>query len=135
MMPATAAPFSASLPVFHLRLGGCGGCADMVDAALRGRGRGTPVAVECSSPRQAALVIVTGVWSEGLASSARAVVAQAPRGARILAVGDCSGGLGELADSLGGIESAAEQLAAGAVVRGCPPSVREVLEGVRDVSS
>jgi Ni,Fe-hydrogenase III small subunit len=106
----------------------------MVDAAIRARSRGAPAAIECSSPRQSAVIIVTGIWSEALAESARAVVAQAPEGTRVLALGDCAQGRGALADALGGVASAAQMLGAEGSAPGCTASIDDVLEGVRRVS-
>ena len=39
--------------VFHVRLGCCGGCGDLVDVVLRDRFEGRPRVFECDSPRHA----------------------------------------------------------------------------------
>lgn len=115
---------------FHLRLGGCGGCSAVVDAALRDRCRGRPLLVECPSPRQADLLIVSGSWSEGLIRPALKVLMQAPTGTSVVLAGDCARSRGEVADRLGLMLPPAE-LEVAAAVGGCPLEVESLLEGVR----
>lgn len=133
-MSSAERSLARGLPVFHLRLGGCGGCADVVDALLRDRFKGRPPLVECSSPRHAALVIVSGMWNEGLSLSALEVLAQAPDGRRILVVGDCALARGLLAESMGDVEAVADHIDAQGEVNGCPPALSALAEGVKDVT-
>ncbi|MHB8894765.1 MAG: NADH-quinone oxidoreductase subunit B family protein [Candidatus Geothermincolia bacterium] len=120
--------------VFHIRLGGCGGCGDIVDAMLRDRYKGRPSVFECSSPRHASLFIVSGMWSEGAEGPVREVIAQAPEGTRILVAGDCALGRGLLAGSLEGMIAVAERIDVDAKVAGCPFTLAALGEGVRDVT-
>lgn len=133
MSPSGAAG-KRGLKVFHVRLGGCGGCSDVVDAFLRDRTGGRISVMECSSPRHAALIVVSGVWDEGLARSAAQVLTQAPDGCRILIAGDCGLGEGPLAEALGGAGSVADHVDADGHVSGCPLSLDSLAEGVDDVT-
>jgi Ni,Fe-hydrogenase III small subunit len=131
----TARLLAVRLPAFHLRLGCCGGCGDMVDLELRGRPGGSPViAVECDSPRHAGLLLVTGIWSPGIAEAALRVIEEAPQGTKVLLVGDCALGRGRLLEST----RAARPLPAGlepyAEISGCPVSAAEIRERIKDVA-
>lgn len=133
-MSALVVPRTGLVPVFHVRLGCCGGCGDMVDAMLRDSFEGRPAVAECASPRHAGLVIISGLWNEGLAGPALDVIAQAPDAAKVLVVGDCALGRGLLAGRLSRIESASAYVEADAEVMGCPVSVEAIGEGVKNVT-
>ena len=119
--------------VFHLRMGGCSGCAEMVDMVLRD-GRWPGGSHECSSPRHAALLIVTGLWTPGLADSALAVVSQAPVTRRVLAAGDCALGRGIIAGCGRPGHRATAPLEPDLEITGCPVEAAAVSEAVRRVS-
>jgi formate hydrogenlyase subunit 7 len=133
-MRALLMPWTGVVPVFHVRLGCCGACGDMVDAMLRDTFRGRPPVAECASPRHAGLIIVSGMWNEGLAGPALDVIAQAPEAAKILVVGDCALGRGLLAERLGRLEAVSVHVEADAEVFGCPVSIDAIGEGVRNVT-
>jgi hypothetical protein len=80
-MSALVMPWTGLIPVFHVRIGCCGACGDMVDAVLRDSFKGRPPVAECDSPRHAGLIIVSGMWNEGLAGPALDVISQAPEAA------------------------------------------------------
>ena len=119
--------------VFHLRMAGCGGCSDIVDVLLRDRFRGRPRLVECSSPRHAGLVIVSGVLEEEMESGVLNVLAQAPAGVRVLAVGGCATGAGATPGACPGV-SFSERVKADGKVPGCPVTMEALIEGVEDVN-
>jgi Ni,Fe-hydrogenase III small subunit len=81
------------MDVFHVRMGGCSGCAQVVDSALR-NGRWPGRLGECSSPRHASLIVVSGLWTPGLTGPALDVISQAPEGCLVLLAGDCALGTG-----------------------------------------
>lgn len=119
------------VPVFHVRLGGCGGCGEMVEELFDEGARTRPLIRKCSSPRHARLLLVTGFLTESLAGPFASVAAKAPRDCPVITAGFCSGG-----------ETAAlpkDYLPISAVVEpqlvldGCPVTVESVLEGIRDV--
>ncbi|MBN1289690.1 MAG: hypothetical protein JXA49_08655 [Actinobacteria bacterium] len=80
--------------VFHLRAGGCGGCADVVDEWIRSSGRDRLKTTECVSPRHADIIIITGLSCAPAASAAVSIIEQAPAGCRIIVMGDCAAGCG-----------------------------------------
>lgn len=126
---------SMRVPVFHVRLGCCGGCGDMVDIELRCRARGRPdVAVECDSPRHAGLLLITGFWSPGIAAAALLVVDQAPEGRKVLLVGDCALGRGNFLSSTRTAGPLPDGLEPYIEIPGCPVSAEEIRERIRDVA-
>jgi len=126
--------FRRETTVFHVRLAGCGACRDAVDGWLRGSDPGRRVFRECSSPRHASLVVVTGCLTEGLDEAASLVVEQAPSERKVVVVGDCATGRGETVALLEGCIGAAEHIHPDAEAPGCPASLEAIVAGVRDVT-
>lgn len=124
-------PGRLRVPVFHVRLGGCCGCGDMVDMLLRGRERGRPRVTECGSPRHAGLLIISGPWNGGLAGAVAEVVEQSPDVAKILAVGDCALGRGPLLEAARSTETLTEHIMVDLEVAGCPVSLDDLGEAIR----
>ena len=120
--------------VFHVRLGCCGGCGDLVDVVLRDRFEGRPRVFECESPRHAGLLVVTGLWSPGLTEAALEVIEQAPTGRKVVLVGDCALGRGPLS----GIVRAGAELPGSmepdAAIEGCPVYIKTICERIADVA-
>lgn len=114
-------------------MGGCSGCSEMVDSMLRDGARAARPA-ECSSPRHAEVVIVTGLWTPQLAGPALRVISQAPRPLRALAVGDCALGGGVAAAWTERAGCVLSHLEADLRIAGCPVEPAAVLEGVRRAS-
>lgn len=113
--------------VFHLRMGGCGGCIEAVDRLINDPGEGTSL-VETASPENADVVLVTGCWSSLMREGALARLQLVPSHARIIAAGNCARGLGSVrvsvADELPGCEE----------VEGCCVNIGILLERlIRDV--
>lgn len=116
--------------VFHIRMGGCSGCADMVDSLLRD-GRWPGRLQECSSPRHAELIIISGLWTPGLADAASRVISQAPASCRIMLLGDCALGVGFFSGRAGRDTEAGP--AEGIELAGCPVVPAALEEAVRRV--
>lgn len=118
--------------VFHVRMGGCSGCGEMVDHAMRdGRSRGRPV--ECSTPRHADVLVVTGLWLPELAGPALDVISQAPSRRRLVVAGDCALGRGLVCLRLKTSETVSSHLASDLEISGCPIAAADFVEGVRRV--
>jgi len=120
-------------PVFHIRLGCCGGCGDVVDMLLRGRLKGCPPLFECASPRHAELIVVTGLWNEELAERARAVIDQAPDARKVVFAGDCALGGGPFAERVKHLGVQPEGLEPDSTMGGCPCTIEALCEEVRHV--
>jgi ech hydrogenase subunit C len=120
--------------VFHLRLGCCGGCGDLLDVVLRDRFEGRPGVIECDSPRHAGLLVVTGLWSPGLAGAALEVIEQAPAGRKVIFVGDCALGRGPLLESVRAAAAMPAGLEPDGEVGGCPVSIKTICERISDVA-
>lgn len=93
------------------------------------------IALECSSPRHAGLVVVTGCWTPELGGAGLEVIAQAPSTRRLALVGDCALGRGFIAEVLGLAGGVGERVTPDLLVPGCPVSFESLVEGVRDVAS
>ena len=89
--------------------------------------------MECSSPRHAGLVIVSGVLEEDMERGVLDVLAQAPAGVRVLAVGGCATGSGAPPGTCPGV-SFQERVKTDGTVRGCPATMEALVEGVEDVT-
>ena len=125
--------FAVRAPVFHVRLGFCGGCGDIVDIVLRDRFEGRGPLVECDSPRHARLLVVSGLWRPGITEAALEVIEQAPDGSRIILVGDCALGRGPLLEPIRA-SALPEGLDTRDEVGGCPVSIKTVCERISDVA-
>jgi Ni,Fe-hydrogenase III small subunit len=128
------APRARRISVFHVRMGGCAGCGEMVDTLLRDRIRGAPRLSECDSPRHADLLVVTGFPAEELDRAALTVVSQAPSARRLVVVGDCALGGATPADRLREAGGVARYLEPDRELPGCPVALESIIEGVLDVA-
>jgi NADH:ubiquinone oxidoreductase subunit B-like Fe-S oxidoreductase len=127
-------PWTARTAAFHVRLGGCCGCGDMVDMLLRGSDRGRPWIMECSSPRHARLIIITGTFDDGLEEALVEVVEQAPEPSRIVVVGDCALGGGPLLEAIAPGRCVTDCLRSDIELGGCPVTPEALSQGIRDVA-
>lgn len=80
--------FSSMIKAYHLVLSGCDGCTGPLHEALRALG----IQV-VSTPRQADLLIVSGVLTGGLAPVLKDIFATMPRPYFVVRVGKCMGDL------------------------------------------
>jgi formate hydrogenlyase subunit 7 len=119
--------------VYHVRMGGCAGCAEVVDSALRDT-RGAARLGEMSSPRHADAVLITGCWSEDLDAAVSLVTSQAPSPRVVVAVGDCAMGEGLVAKRLALRSAALSHLRLDLEIPGCPVEKGRLLKEVRDVA-
>lgn len=125
-------PWRRQTEAFHIRLGGCGGCAMLVDSLVRDGAKRESSAVECGSPRQARVILVTGCPCDGGGDEAAAVAAGAPGEAGLVAVGDCALGEGPFSEERYEL-TALEWLKPDARVRGCPVELDRLIEELRRV--
>lgn len=114
-------------------MGGCSGCAEVVDSALRDT-RGAARLGETSSPRHADVVLVTGCWSDDLDAAVRLVVAQAPASRAVVVVGDCALGTGLVATRLSLQSAPLSHIRPDLEIPGCPVGKGRLLKEVRDVA-
>lgn len=126
--------YARELGVFHLRMAGCNGCGEVIDATLRGRTRGACRIVECSSPRHADLIVVSGCWTPGLSEAALAVISQAPERRILIAAGDCATGSGTIAETFKTGRTVADYMEVDLETEGCPVRIEGFTEGVRRVT-
>ncbi len=83
----------------------------------------------CFSPRQADLLIVTGPVNTRMASALRFVYDQMPEPKWVMALGDnaCDGGIYK---NYAVVEGAAQIIPVDVEVRGCPPSMDDIINGL-----
>lgn len=116
--------------IFHVRAGGCGGCGDMVDNWIRFSRGARRRPVECSSPRHAELLIVTGCRPELLEEAVLSVIEQAPRGCQVLLVGDCALGCSRFGDGKEPVKQTGIDTRAFSKIEGCPVEEGSIEEEV-----
>lgn len=120
-----------SLTIRHVDAGSCGGCEIALASARRlrdGLGRYGIRFVE--TPRDADVLLVTGVAASGMEAALLATFAAMPRPRFVVATGDCAvdGGLFRESPSvLGGVEAV---LPVDLVIAGCPPPVERIVDGL-----
>jgi Ni,Fe-hydrogenase III small subunit len=90
--------------------------------------------VECSSPRQADVVVVTGEWNEEVAGPALAVLDQAPAASKLVVVGDCALGQGPFALRLKTTGSIVDDAQPDLEIAGCPVAVDLLGEEMSNVT-
>lgn len=116
--------------IFHVRVGGCGGCGDVVDNWIRSSRNSRKRLVECSSPRHAELVIVSGCGPELLEEVVLSVTEQTPRECRVLLVGDCALGRGPFGADNGRVKQYGRDAGDVSIIEGCPADEDSIAEGV-----
>lgn len=121
-----------SLALFHVGAGGCNGCEreiGMLDSIAYDLERFGLSFV--ASPRHADVLLVTGPVTRSMQAALRAAWIATPEPKFVVAAGDCAidGGVfkGSYAVA-GGVETA---IPVDLVIRGCPPSPADLLEGLR----
>jgi Ni,Fe-hydrogenase III small subunit len=120
-----------SLAIRHVDAGSCGGCEIELRAArnpIHGLAQYGLSFVE--SPREADILLITGVVTRNMAPALRMTMAAMPRPRFVVAVGDCAMDGGVFKGSaaiLGGVEKV---LPVDLLIGGCPPAPEEIIEGL-----
>lgn len=120
-----------SLMIRHVDAGSCGGCEIALTVARRLRdGLARYGILFVDTPRDADVLLITGVATSGMEAALRATFAAMPRPRFVVATGDCAvdGGLfRESRSVLGGAEAI---LPVDLVISGCPPPVERIVDGL-----
>jgi len=83
-----------------------------------------------ASPRHADCLLVTGPVTRNMADPLKRTYAATPDPKIVVAVGDCAHNCGVFAGGYAVAGAVAELVPVDAVVRGCPPTPRAILEGI-----
>lgn len=120
-----------SLAIRHVDAGSCGGCEIELRAA-RGAAHGLARYglrfVE--SPREADILLVTGVVTRNMAQALRMTMAAMPRPRFVVAVGDCAMDGGVFKGGPAILGGADKVLPVDLLIGGCPPMPEEIIEGL-----
>jgi len=83
-----------------------------------------------ASPRHADVLLVTGPVTRNMREALERTYAATPTPKWVVAVGDCAAGCGVFADSRACIGAVAKAVPVDLVIRGCPPSPTQLLQGL-----
>lgn len=120
------------LSIFVVDAGDCGGCAAelrMLDSAVHDLQRFGLRFV--ASPRQADVLLVSGPVTRNLHAPLMQAWDAAPDPKFVVAVGDCAIDGGVFKGSYATLAGVGDALAVDLVIRGCPPTPAQLLNGLR----
>jgi Ni,Fe-hydrogenase III small subunit len=83
-----------------------------------------------ASPRHADVLLVTGPVTRNMREALERTYAATPGPKWVVAVGDCAAGCGVFAGSAACVGAVAEVVPVDLVIRGCPPSPTQLLQGL-----
>lgn len=83
-----------------------------------------------ASPRHADVLLVTGPVTWNMKEALERTHAATPSPKWVVALGDCAAGCGVFADSYACVGSVAAVVPVDLVIKGCPPSPMQILEGL-----
>nr|WP_173577625.1 NADH-quinone oxidoreductase subunit B [Acetobacter fallax] len=119
------------LMLFHVDSGGCEACGFEVESLING-GFGLAEAGLgfASTPRTADMLLVTGACSRMMAPVVRAAWEAMPQPRGLLAVGACAIDGGPFSANYAMLGGLAGQSSVDCAIPGCPPSPRDILDGI-----
>jgi Ni,Fe-hydrogenase III small subunit len=88
-----------------------------------------------ASPRHADVLVVTGPVTRNMRQALERTWRATPDPKWVVAVGDCAAGTGVFAGSLACIGAVAEVVPVDLVIRGCPPTPTQLLQGLLSLFS
>jgi Ni,Fe-hydrogenase III small subunit len=128
---ALAARLGRSLAIREVDAGSCNGCELEIHALGNAFYDLERFGVRfVASPRHADVLLVTGPVTLNMREALERTYAAVPAPKWVVAVGDCAAGCGVFADSYACMGSVARVLPVDLVIRGCPPTPRQLLEGL-----
>jgi Ni,Fe-hydrogenase III small subunit len=127
-----AGRFSKSLGIRHLVCGSCNGCEHEMNALAGPDYDLTREGWEIvASPRHADVITVTGPMTDAMRAPAAATLEAVPHPRVVIAIGDCASGDGPWSGAPSTGTGAGTELGANIIVRGCPPTPTDILDGLR----
>jgi Ni,Fe-hydrogenase III small subunit len=129
-----AARFRGSLSIRMVDAGSCNGCELEMHAVNNGFYDIERFGIHfVASPRHADLLLVTGTVSRHMQAALKATYAATPTPKLVVAMGDCAADGGEFGISYASCGAVANVIPVDAVIRGCPPSPVQLLQGLLEL--
>ena len=128
---ALARRLGRSLAIREVDAGSCNGCELEIHALTNAFYDIERFGVRfVASPRHADVLLVTGPVTLNMRAALERTYAATPAPKWVVAVGDCGAGCGVFADSYACVGAVARVLPVDLVIRGCPPTPVQLLQGL-----
>src|SRR5208282_3013691 len=128
---ALARRLGRSLAIRELDAGSCNGCELEIHALSNAFYDVERFGVRfVASPRHADVLLVTGPVTLNMREAVERTYAAMPAPKWVIAVGDCGAGCGVFADSYACVGSVSKVIPVDLVIRGCPPTPTQLLQGL-----
>ncbi len=128
---AIALTLGRSLAIREVDAGSCNGCELEIHALGNAFYDVERFGIRfVASPRHADALLVTGPVTHNMREALERTYAATPAPKWVIAVGDCSAGCGVFADSYACIGSVSKVIPVDLVIRGCPPTPMDLLQGL-----
>jgi len=128
---AIARTLGRSLAIREVDAGSCNGCELEIHALGNAFYDVERFGIRfVASPRHADALLVTGPVTHNMREALERTYAATPAPKWVIAVGDCSAGCGVFADSYACIGSVSKVIPVDLVIRGCPPTPMDLLQGL-----
>lgn len=123
--------FGRSLAIRMVDAGSCNGCELEMHALNNGFYDIERFGIHfVASPRHADLLLVTGPVARHMQAALLSTYAATPDPKLVIAMGDCGADGGEFGISYASCGAVANVIPVDAVIRGCPPSPLQLLQGI-----
>src|SRR5450755_5039273 len=128
---AIARSLGRSLAIREVDAGSCNGCELEIHALGNAFYDVERFGIRfVASPRHADLLLVTGPVTLNMREALERTYAATPAPKWVVAVGDCGAGCGVFANSYACVGAVAKVLPVDLVIRGCPPTPTDLLQGL-----
>ena len=128
---AIALRLGRSIAIREVDAGSCNGCELEIHALANAFYDVERFGIRfVASPRHADVLLVTGPVTHNMREALERTYAAVPAPKWVIAVGDCGAGCGVLAESYACVGAVEKVLPVDLVIRGCPPTPLQLLEGL-----
>jgi Ni,Fe-hydrogenase III small subunit len=126
--------FGKSLAIRMVDAGSCNGCELEMHALNNGFYDIERFGIHfVASPRHADLLLVTGPVARHMQAALKSTYDATPHPKLVIAMGDCGADGGEFGISYASCGAVANVIPVDAVIRGCPPSPLQLLQGILEL--
>jgi Ni,Fe-hydrogenase III small subunit len=126
--------FRKSLAIRMVDAGSCNGCELEMHALNNGFYDIERFGIHfVASPRHADLLLVTGPVAKHMQAALKGTYDATPDPKLVIAMGDCGADGGEFGVSYASYGAVANVIPVDAVIRGCPPSPQQLLQGILEL--
>jgi Ni,Fe-hydrogenase III small subunit len=129
---AVARSLGRSLAIREVDSGSCNGCELEIHALSNAFYDIERFGIRfVASPRHADVLLVTGPVTRNMREALERTYQATPAPRWVVAVGDCAAGCGVFADSYACVGAVGKVIPVDLVIRGCPPTPTDLLQGLR----